>query len=660
MAGLAPGVPRALAGRYRLVRLLARGGMAEVWEGRDDVLSRPVAVKVLLPHLAVDPFLRERFRREAVTAARLVHPGIVAIFDAGVEITGSEDGGRRVGLRSGWPRDERARLGATWPEQPSTAFIIMELVPGETLRDLMLRCGRMPPELAIAIASQVADALAHAHAQGLVHRDIKPANVLLRDEGAGAFRVKVADFGIAKAVATSGDLTANGTFLGTPKYVSPEQVQGKEPDGRADVYSLGVVMFEMLAGQPPFQEGSDMATALAHVQKDAPRLADLRPELPGPLSELVASTLVKDPRQRVGSALALAAALNAVSKRIGAPAVKPGGSLQLGRAAGWVLSPPSPGAPRAVLGLGHSPAAPAPPPTSSPGSGSLAARPSALPAASSPLGASCPPGTSSPPLSTVDDGAPGASGTDGSSAEAAEDAAKRVGPAFRGLADHGPGRKEPARGTRTGQVPNLGRPARRPRRVGGRVTAAVVLCLLLAGVSVVMVVLEQGAGPSRPRSSGASGHSSSAAVLPPLNRYPALAVKRVYELAENGNHANDDLSGLGNVISNDPDAYWESVKYLGPNFGNYGGLGLVLQLAAPQVLHELDVTTPMQGWSAETFVAEKYSSALRGWGQPTWRLWKVNGDQRFALEGRRGSWVLFWMLDPGPGEQAVVDKLAVH
>ena len=147
----------------------------------------------------------------------------------------------------------------------------MELVPGETLRDLISRAAPLSPQLATAIAAQVADALAYAHAQGLVHRDIKPANVLLRDEGPDVVRVKVADFGIAKAAATAGgDLTASGTVLGTPKYLSPEQVQGKEPDARADLYSLGVVLFEMLAGRPPFQENTDMATALAQVQKAVP------------------------------------------------------------------------------------------------------------------------------------------------------------------------------------------------------------------------------------------------------------------------------------------------------------------------------------------------------------------------------------------------------
>jgi eukaryotic-like serine/threonine-protein kinase len=306
--------------------------MAEVWEGRDDVLNRPVAVKMLLAHLAADPQLRERFRREAVTAARLVHPGIVATFDAGVAVQDEPGAVAGSSLSGGWSRNEAAGLDMAWPGQPSTAFIVMELVPGETLRDLMVRVRPLGPDLAVAIIAQVTDALAYAHAQGLVHRDIKPANVLLRDEGGGMVRVKVADFGIAKATAAAGgDLTASGTVLGTPKYLAPEQVQGREPDARADLYSVGVVLFEMLAGEPPFKATTDMATALAHVQQPAPHLDQCRPGLPPGLSDLVNALLEKDPDKRVPSALVLGGALMQVRKSLGGPVqVEPGAYLRIG------------------------------------------------------------------------------------------------------------------------------------------------------------------------------------------------------------------------------------------------------------------------------------------------------------------------------------------
>ena len=268
---------RILGGRYRLVRPMARGGMAEVWEGHDEVLSRPVAVKVLRAHLAEDGVFLERFRREAVTAARLAHPGVVSTFDTGVD--------------------------------SGTAYIVMELVRGCTLRELLSDYGPLEPWLAVAITRQIADALAYAHQAGLVHRDIKPANVLLTDDEWGGLRVKVTDFGIAKASSgLGGDLTRTGIVLGTPKYLSPEQIRGKEPDARADLYSLGVVLFEMLTGAPPFVGPTDMATALAHLNDRVPRVSSRTRSVPPALERLTTDLLAKDPQLRVPSAAGVAPA----------------------------------------------------------------------------------------------------------------------------------------------------------------------------------------------------------------------------------------------------------------------------------------------------------------------------------------------------------------
>ena len=195
-----------LAGRYRFERRLAVGGMAEVWEAHDQVLDRPVAIKVLHPHLAGDQTFVERFRREAIAAARLTHPSIVAIYD-----THSSDDG-----------DEA---------------IVMELVRGISLRRHLDDEGRLPAAEAVHIATRVAEALETAHRAGLVHRDIKPANILLCDDE----RVMVADFGIAKV--TDADHTTEGTVLGTAKYLAPEQVQGTAVDARTDLYSLGIVLY---------------------------------------------------------------------------------------------------------------------------------------------------------------------------------------------------------------------------------------------------------------------------------------------------------------------------------------------------------------------------------------------------------------------------------
>jgi eukaryotic-like serine/threonine-protein kinase len=256
---------RVLGGRYRLDRELARGGMAAVWIAEDPLLSRRVAVKLLLPQLAADDALRIRFRNEAVAAAKLTHPGIVATYD-----TGDDDG---------------------------LAYIVMELVEGRTLRRIIDDRPRLPVPEAVDITSQVADALEHAHRQGLVHRDVKPANVLVQSDG----RVKVTDFGIAKA-AGGDDLTRTGTVVGTARYLAPEQVNGAEVDGRADVYALGLLLYEMLAGKPPFGGDTDMATAVARLTNSPEPVSSARPEISRSLEDVVARSLARDPDYRYQTA----------------------------------------------------------------------------------------------------------------------------------------------------------------------------------------------------------------------------------------------------------------------------------------------------------------------------------------------------------------------
>ena len=274
-----------LASRYEVERSVGAGGMASVYLARDTLLERRVALKVLDDRHAGDPAYVERFRAEARAAAKLQHPNVVGVIDRG------EDGGRE--------------------------FIVYEYVEGESLKELVARLGPFPPEQAVRVGLHVARALAHAHEQGLVHRDVKPQNVLLGEDG----RARVTDFGIARALEAP-DRTESGTILGTGSYVAPEQAQGERVGPAADVYSLGVVLYELLAGGPPFGGASFVETAVRHVHERPPDLRERRADVPPPLAELVGRCLAKDPAARP-SAAQVAAELEALSQPSAAAPASP-------------------------------------------------------------------------------------------------------------------------------------------------------------------------------------------------------------------------------------------------------------------------------------------------------------------------------------------------
>ncbi|WP_035902863.1 Stk1 family PASTA domain-containing Ser/Thr kinase [Knoellia subterranea] len=259
-----------LDSRYRVIERLAEGGMATVYLALDTRLDRDVALKVMRPHLAQDPTFRSRFHREARSAARLSHPGVVAVYDQG------EDDGRM--------------------------FLAMEYVHGQTLREVIKAEGALTPRAALDIMVPVLDALSAAHQAGIIHRDIKPENVILREDGA----VKVADFGLARAVTSQTVTSSSGLLLGTVAYLSPEQVERGIADARSDVYAAGLVLFEMLTGAKAFDGDTPINVAYQHVHAGAPRLSSRDPNAPAVLDEAVATATALDPDDRPDDAGAFA------------------------------------------------------------------------------------------------------------------------------------------------------------------------------------------------------------------------------------------------------------------------------------------------------------------------------------------------------------------
>jgi len=275
-------VGQAIADRFELEELVGSGGMSSVYRARDRLLERNVAIKILHEHYSRDDDYVERFRREARAAAKLSHPNIVTVIDRG------EADGRQ--------------------------YIVFEYVDGQNLKQLVQSRGRLPVRNALELGVEIGRALAFAHAQGLVHRDVKPQNVLL-----GGGDVKVTDFGIARSLDVNVGLTQTGTVLGTSEYISPEQAMGREVDERTDVYSLGVVVYELLAGAPPYTGDSFVAVAMKHVSDPVPSIAQARPDVPLRVDAALQRAMAKDPDDRFQSMDELVAELEGCLATLGEP-----------------------------------------------------------------------------------------------------------------------------------------------------------------------------------------------------------------------------------------------------------------------------------------------------------------------------------------------------
>lgn len=265
-----------LLGRYELGEVIGAGGMGTVTRAHDSVLGREVAIKFLRDDFASDPVTLERFRREARIAAALSHPGIAQVYD--------------------------------FAEEDGRSFIVMELLDGRDLHQVLSQDGPLDPVLAASIVAHAADALNAAHHAGSVHRDVKPANIFITQGGS----VKVTDFGVAKA-ASSSSVTTAGTLIGTPFYLSPEQVDGHAATPRSDVYALGCVLFQLLSGAPPYEGDSSVAVAMSHLSAPIPHIRSVRPGIPEAIDEVIRKALAKDPSERFDSASSFATALRAAA-----------------------------------------------------------------------------------------------------------------------------------------------------------------------------------------------------------------------------------------------------------------------------------------------------------------------------------------------------------
>jgi eukaryotic-like serine/threonine-protein kinase len=296
-----------LGGRFRLVERIASGGMGDVWRCVDEVLGRTVAVKILLPSLLEEPGFSERFRGEALTMATINHPGVVDIYDYGSD--------------------------------PSAgAYLVMEYVEGDALSRTLGRVSRLTPARTMALVAQAADALQAAHEKGVVHRDVKPGNLLVRPNGT----LILTDFGIARSAGAAA-LTAAGSVLGTAMYISPEQAMGEQASPLSDVYALGVVAYQCLAGRRPFEGENPLEIAMRHVREAAPPLP---PDIPPNVRAIVERAMAKDPKTRWPTAAAFAAVARRAAGELAAAGPRPGGvpatHLAPGQARGGAAGPPTP------------------------------------------------------------------------------------------------------------------------------------------------------------------------------------------------------------------------------------------------------------------------------------------------------------------------------
>ncbi len=531
-AAAPPPTSTVIAHRYELQRMLAQGGMAEVWLAVDLTLDRKVAVKWLKPSLATDPVVAERFRREAIAAASLNHPNIVAVHDV------FEQDGRQA--------------------------VVMQLVEGKSLRQVLDTQKRLSPELTCHIGTCVAAALDHAHAAGFVHRDVKPGNIMMTSDG----RVLLTDFGIAKGLQSAeADLTSDNIMMGTAKYLSPEQVRGKKLDGRADLYSLGLVLYECLAGRVPFLGETDADTALARLQRDPTDLTRLRATLPTKLVIVIHQLLARNPAQRPASGAELVSTLRDAAKE-GPPAIDP---------TPYERSPVAPFGGRRLRRA----------PSDAAGRASDRARATSTPPTGAPAVGAIPGEvghTATTPMVTA---------TAFSALGAHDELTPPAGADLRG---------KPARGLTQEWKPAF--------------TVVAILLVAAIGVGALLWVnLEFGGGESVASTPVVPGGSVAAPAgsTPPVVVGTAIATITAYD--PDGDGSENDSDAVFATADGDPATSWGTVCYSSKYLGGKGGVGLVVTFDGPlQKALQVDLQTAPYQVTFFASDAETIPASIGDWG----------------------------------------------
>ena len=572
------------------MRPIARGGMAEVWQAHDETLDRDVAIKMLHPHLADDRDFIERFRREAVAVANLSHPNVVTVYDTGVETIPTQRGGT-----------ERR------------AYLVMELLRGKTLRMLLSGTPEQRPTLreTVRIASEVADGLAYAHRNGVVHRDIKPANIFVEtptNVGTSPTpnsprygRVRVVDFGIAKGIGVNhadDDLTQVGSILGTAKYVSPEQVEGTSVDARSDIYSLGVVLYEMVTGRVPFIGSNDMATALQHVRNYPPLPRTIRAGLNGGLQNVIMRALEKHPSNRFPDAPTFAAALRELN-----PA-----TLNVADNVTPVF-----GDQGQENGRRHDDATP------------MVTRTEADRTPAKGIGRQ--------KIQHINRRSADAPTTTVSSAQSARQTGGSTDPTTTSRSQAGSAADPTSVQQRRTSSPREDGQNQRELEAPPAVSKG-LRRLLFAVVPLLGIVSGAVVGVAKADQDHPTTH--------PITYLRA----QTFELEADGEHDNQlQFLNDGNRATT-----WSTSTYPSRNFvRGKPGVGVVLILEQSRILRTLTISTPSKGWNAQVYVSNRLPTDLDGWGDQ--RGSKVNiadGTSSISIQPAKGTYVLLWITDLGP------------